>query len=201
MGHGQSKCCMAGSAYSAPAEIIRSAMDTHSPSRLLRTLEQSETRLVSARGIAFAADGMIHAEATKLLHTKTPPHVMDAGLRDALGRSACTLQNLVSVETPTACDRLYLILTGTPTRSPLKCLLCDTDAVDDNTHVKTCPATHMIKRPAQGRTGTPQTRKMLAPVGPAFGPIDTHEGHQARSEKRGSRSFQIIFYLGAETRT
>ena len=35
---------------------------------------------------------------------------------------------------------------------------------------------------------------MPAPAGPAFGPIDTHEGHQARSEKRGSRSFQIIFY-------
>ena len=45
----------------------------------------------------FAADGMIHADATALLHTKTPSHVMDAGLRDALGRSACTLQNLVSV--------------------------------------------------------------------------------------------------------
>ena len=39
---------------------------------------------------------------------------------------------------------------------------------------------------------------MLAPAGPAFGPIDTHEGHQARSEKRGSRSFQIILYLGAK---
>ena len=136
---------MAGSAYSAPAEVIRSTLDTHSPSRLLRTLEQSETRLVSARGIKFAAEGMIHAEATKLLHTKTPSHVMDAGLRDALGRSACTLQNLVSVETPTACDRLYLILTGTPTRSPLKCLLCDTDAVDDNTHVKSCPATKQYR--------------------------------------------------------
>ena len=41
---------------------------------------------------------------------------------------------------------------------------------------------------------------MLAPAGPAFGPTDTHEGHQARSEKRGSRSFQIIFYLGARGR-
>ena len=28
---------------------------------------------------------------------------------------------------------------------------------------------------------------------PAFGHIDAHEGHQARSEKRGSRSFQVIF--------
>ena len=59
----------------------------------------------------------------------------------------------------------------------------------------------MIKRPAQGRTGTPQTRKMLAPAGPAFGPIDTHEGHQERSEMRESRAFQIIFYLGAGTRS
>ena len=31
--------------------------------------------------------------------------------------------------------------------------------------------------------------------------LDAHEGHQARSEKRGSRSFQIIFYLGVETRS
>ena len=73
---------------------------------------------------------------------------MDAGLRDALGRSACTLQNLVSVETPATCERLHLILTGTSARSPLKCLLCGTDAVDDNAHVKTCPATaqHRVLR-------------------------------------------------------
>ena len=122
---------MAGSTYSAPTKITRSAVDTHSPSRLLRALEQSDTRLVSARGITFAADGMIHADATELLHTKTPSHVMDAGLRDALGRSACALQNLVSVETPATCERLHLILTGTSARSPLKCLLCGTDAVDD----------------------------------------------------------------------
>ena len=62
-------------------------------------------------------------------------------------------------------------------------------------------ATMISSSRAEGRTETPQTRKMLAPVGPAFGPIDTHEGHQARSEKRGSRSFQIIIYLGAGTRT
>ena len=123
-------------------------MDTHSPSRLLRTLEQTDSRLVSARGITFAANGMIHAEATELLHTQTPSHVMDAGLRDALGRSACTLQNLVSVETPAACDRLHLVLTGTTARSPLKCLLCSIDVVDDNAHFKTCPATaqHRILR-------------------------------------------------------
>ena len=36
---------MAGSKYSAPAKIIRSAVDTNSPSRL-RTLEQSDTRLI-----------------------------------------------------------------------------------------------------------------------------------------------------------
>ena len=90
---------MLGSTYSVPAQVIRSTVDTHSPSRrLLRTLEQGgSNRLVSARGIKLAADGMIHSEATELLHTQTPSHVMDAGLRGALGRSACTLQNLVSV--------------------------------------------------------------------------------------------------------
>ena len=77
----------------------------------------------------------------ELLHTQTPSHIMDAGLRDKLGRSACTLQNLVSVETPAACDRLHLVLTGTPARSPLKCLLCNTEEVDNNARVKTCPAT------------------------------------------------------------
>ena len=70
---------------------------------------------------------MIHAEATELLHTQTLPYVMDAGLRGALGRSACTLQTLASVETPTACDRLNLVLTGTPARSPLKYIPCKTD--------------------------------------------------------------------------
>ena len=67
---------------------------------------------------------------------------MDAGLRDALGRSACTLTNLVSVESPTAFDRIQLMLTGTSIRSPLKCFLCDdVNEVDDNAHVKICPAT------------------------------------------------------------
>ena len=90
-------------------------------------------------------DGLVHTEATELLHTKTPSHIMDAGLRGALGRSACALQNLVSVESPTACDRIHLVLAQAPgpiTRSPLRCLLCDEeDAVDNNSHVKTCPAT------------------------------------------------------------
>ena len=46
-------------------QAVRSTVDTHSPSRLLRTLEQGDNHLVSARGIKFAAaDGMIHAEAT-----------------------------------------------------------------------------------------------------------------------------------------
>ena len=40
----------------------------------------------------------------------------------------------------------------------------------------------MIKRPAQGITGTTQTRKMLAPAGPASGRIATGKGHQARSQ-------------------
>ena len=67
---------------------------------------------------------------------------MDAGLRDALGRSACTLTNLVSVESPTACDQIHLVLTGTSVRPPLKCFLCDdVNEVDDNAHVKICPAT------------------------------------------------------------
>ena len=43
-------------------------------------------------------------------------------------------------------------------------------------------------------------KKLTAPAGPAFGPIDTHERHQAHSEKRGSRFFWIIFYLGAGAR-
>ena len=51
------------------------------------------------------------------------------------------MQNLVSAETPAECDRLHLVLTGTPARSPLKCLLYNTEAVDNNTHMKTCPAT------------------------------------------------------------
>ena len=51
------------------------------------------------------------------------------------------MQNLVSAETPTACDRLHLVLTGTPARSPLKYLLCNTEEVENNAHMKTCPAT------------------------------------------------------------
>ena len=132
----------------------RRAAQSHVSHARTRVRGHGPARLVSARGITFAADGMIHADATELLRTKTPSHVMDAGLRDALGRSACTLKNLVSVETPppppppATCDRLHLVLTGTPARSPLKCLLCDVDAVDENAHVKTCPATaqHRILR-------------------------------------------------------
>ena len=59
-------------------------------------------------------------------------------------------------------------------------------------------AMYVIKRPAQGRSGTSQIRKVLAPAGLAFGPTDAHEGHQARSEKRESRSFQIIFTSARE---
>ena len=64
------------------------------------------------------------------------------------GVHAHSKKNLVEVETKTACDRIHLVLTGTPVRSPLTCLLCITDAIDDNTHVKTCPATaqHRILR-------------------------------------------------------
>ena len=127
---------MAGSTYIAPAEAIRTAVDTRSPSRLLRLLDQGVARLKSARGIKLTADGLVHLEATELLQTKTPSHVMDAGLRDALGRSACTLQNLVSVESPAVGDRIHLALTGSITRSPLRCILCDGGAADDDSHMK-----------------------------------------------------------------
>ena len=49
------------------------------------------------------------------------------------------------------------------------------------------------KCPAQGRTETPQTRKMLAPTGPASGRIAMKKGHQARSLKRRCRTVWIIF--------
>jgi hypothetical protein len=105
---------MAGSTYVAPAEAIRKAVGTHSPSRLLRLLDQGVARLKSARGIKFTADGFAHLEATELLHTKIPSHIMDASLRGALGRSACALQNLVSVESPAVGDRIH----------PLSCRSC-----------------------------------------------------------------------------
>ena len=132
---------MAGSTYIAPAAAIRTAVDTHSASRLLRSLDDGVARLTSARGIKFTADGLVHLEATELLQAQTPSHAMDAGLRDALGRSACTLQNLVSVESPAVGDRIHMALTGSTTRSPLRCILCDEGAIDDNRHIKTCPAT------------------------------------------------------------
>ena len=132
---------LAGSTFLAPAKVIRTALDTHGPSRLLRLLDQSITPLKSARGVKFTADGLAHLEATELLHTKTPSHIVDAGLRDALGRYACTLQNLVSVESPTVSDRIHLILTGSTARSPLQCILCQARVVDDNKHVRSCSAT------------------------------------------------------------
>ena len=79
---------MAGSTYVAPAAAIRTAIDTHSASRLLRSLDGRVARLTSARGIKFTADGLVHLDATELLQAQTPSHAMDAGLRDALGRSA-----------------------------------------------------------------------------------------------------------------
>ena len=54
---------MAGSTYVAPAKVIRKAVDTHSPSRLLRLLDQSAARLKSARGVKCTADGFAHLEA------------------------------------------------------------------------------------------------------------------------------------------
>jgi hypothetical protein len=47
----------------------------------------------------------------------------------------------------------------------------------------------MIKRAAQGTLGSTQTRKVLAPAGPASGFIAMKKGHKARSEKRGYRTF------------
>ena len=41
---------------------------------------------------------------------------------------------------------------------------------------------------------------MLAPAGPAFGPIDTHEGHQARSLKRGNRVLSRSYFTSARER-
>ena len=48
---------LAGSTYVAPAKAIRTALDTHGPSRLVRLLDQSITPLKSARGVKFTADG------------------------------------------------------------------------------------------------------------------------------------------------
>ena len=42
---------------------------------------------------------------------------------------------------------------------------------------------------AEGRTETPQTRKMPAPTGPASGRIAVKKGHQARSKKPTRRTF------------
>ena len=55
---------LAGSTYVAPAKVIRTALDTHGPSSLLRLLDQSTTPLKSARGVKFTADGFAHLEAT-----------------------------------------------------------------------------------------------------------------------------------------
>ena len=84
--------------YTAPTEFMRRSLSTHSASRLLRMLDNTTTRLVSARGIRFVADGMAHLDATTLLQSKTPSQILDSGLRDALGRHAGTLQNLASIE-------------------------------------------------------------------------------------------------------
>ena len=88
---------MAGSVYKAPTEFMRRSLSTHGALRLLRILDNTTTRLVSARGILLVADGMVHLGATTLLQSQTPS-LLDSGLRDALGRRAGTLQNLVSIE-------------------------------------------------------------------------------------------------------
>ena len=89
---------MAGSVYTAPTEPMRRSLSTHSASRLLRILDNTATRLVSARGIRFVEDGMVHLGATTFFQSKTPSHILDSGLCDALGRHAGTLQNLISTE-------------------------------------------------------------------------------------------------------
>ena len=132
---------MAGSVYTAPTEFMCCSLSTHRASRLLRILDNTNTRLISARGIRFVADGMVHLDATALLQSKTPSHMIDSGLRDALGRHAGTLQNLVGIESSnTIRDRLYLALTGTTAHTPLHCILCDMNVVDNNEHVRVCPA-------------------------------------------------------------
>ena len=50
-------------------------------------------------------------------------------------------------------------------------------------------ATMLISSRAEGRTETPQTRKMPAPTGPASGRIAVKKGHQARSKKPTRRTF------------
>ena len=126
---------MAGSVYTAPTEFMRRSLSTHSASRLLRILNNTNTRLVSARGVRFVADGMVHLDATVLLQSKTPSHILDSGLRDALGRHAGTLQNLVSIESSKPIrDRLYLALTGTTAHTPLHCILCDMDTIETITN-------------------------------------------------------------------
>ena len=40
-------------------EFMRRSLSTHSASRLLRILDNTTTRLVSARGIRLVADGMV----------------------------------------------------------------------------------------------------------------------------------------------
>ena len=42
---------MVGSVYTAPTEFMRRSLSTHSASRLLRILDNTNTRLVSARGL------------------------------------------------------------------------------------------------------------------------------------------------------
>ena len=74
---------LAGSTYVAPAKVIRTALDTHGHSRLIRLLDQNIAPLKSARGVKLTAGGFAHLEATELLHTKTPPRIVDSGLRDA----------------------------------------------------------------------------------------------------------------------
>ena len=51
----------------------------------------------------------------------------------------------------------------------------------------------MINGLAEGRTETPQTRKTLAPAGPASGRIAMRKGHQSRSKKPRCRTFRITF--------
>ena len=68
---------MAGSVYTAPTEPMRRSLSTHSASRLLRILDNTATRLVSARGIRLVADGMVHLGATTLLQSQTPSHIVD----------------------------------------------------------------------------------------------------------------------------
>ena len=78
---------------------------------------------------------MVHLDATALLQSQPLSHILDSGLRDALGRHAGALHNLASIESSKPVrGRLYIALTGTTAHTPLHCVLCGMNVVDNNEH-------------------------------------------------------------------